>query len=73
MSVLCTELGGWCVCEGGALTMHSVMFVRGEVINGGFGLLLDGSEVSVAFDGVYLPVRVHIVFYFPRMRQIGQG
>ena len=46
------------VCVWGELTMHSAMFVRGEVINGGFGLLLDGSEVSVAFDGVYLPMRL---------------
>ena len=30
-----------CVCE-----RTQVIFFRGEVINGGFGLLLDGSEVS---------------------------
>ena len=52
VSVLCTN---W-VCGRGELKMHCVMFFRGEVINGGFGLLLDGSEVSVAFDGVYLPM-----------------
>ena len=51
------------------------MFIRGEVINGGFGLLLDGSEVSVAFDGVCVCVCVcvcvlHTVMYIHRMQQI---
>lgn len=52
------------VCEGVGpagvqAVLSSLLFFRGEVVNGGFGLVLDGSEVScalsshhVAFAGV---------------------
>ena len=38
---------GWCVCSASMIVIVCRPFFRGEVINGGFGLLLDGSEVSV--------------------------
>ena len=28
-------------------TLSSIFFFRGEVVNGGFGLVLDGSQVSI--------------------------